>query len=37
MSEAFVAFIRREDEMLLLRRSMDVSEHPALWLSLIHI
>ena len=31
MSEAFVAFIRREDEMLLLRRSMDVSEHPALW------
>ena len=31
MSEAFVAFIRREDEMLLLRRSMDGSEHPALW------
>ena len=31
MSEAFVAFIRRGDEMLLLRRSMDVSEHPALW------
>ncbi len=31
MAEAFLAFIRKEDEVLLLRRSKEVAESPALW------
>ena len=31
MTEAFIAFVRHEEELLLLRRSKSDSDSPALW------
>ena len=38
MSDAFVAYIRHEEKVLLMQRADEVSDFPGAWdLSLIHI